>query len=269
MKTYSDITIHHPFSSSVQKEKYLLSYNGQYYEASHAIVELVEELQRYEEEKAAIEAYVRKKEGKYTPEQVREVIEKFIDPIFRAVPKKRSFLYEKELFSAGAIDRFSDTFRFLFHKAYMMVVLVGMLALDAWFFFTTSDLLLFNNKVNIYMVAGLLVFMLATNWGTLPLANTLACATGDRIRVVPELSRALYGRYGSVETEPGATVRGEPCRGLLPVVLADSPAGGFSHNGKRHPAVPDTYYESGVRDDAESFLQVRRLLDCFGLVGSA
>ena len=73
MKTYSDITIHHPFSSSVQKEKYLLSYNGQYYEASHAIVELVEELQRYEEEKAAIEAYVRKKEGKYTPEQVREV----------------------------------------------------------------------------------------------------------------------------------------------------------------------------------------------------
>lgn len=64
----------------------------------------------------------------------------------------------------------------------MMVVLVGMLALDTWFFFTTSDLLLFNNKVNIYMVAGLLVFMLAssfsTNWGTLPLANTLACATG-------------------------------------------------------------------------------------------
>ena len=164
MSNYSDITIHHPFSSSVQKEKYLLSYNGQYYEASHAIVELVEELQRYEEEKAAIEAYVRKKEGKYTPEQVREVIEKFIDPIFRAVPKKRSFLYEKELFSAGAIDRFSDTFRFLFHKAYMMVVLAGMLALDAWFFFTTSDLLLFNNKVNIYMVAGLLVFMLASSF---------------------------------------------------------------------------------------------------------
>ena len=148
----------------MQKEKYLLSYNGQYYEASHAIVELVEELQRYEEEKAAIEAYVRKKEGKYTPEQVREVIEKFIDPIFRAVPKKRSFLYEKELFSAGAIDRFSDTFRFLFHKAYMMVVLVGMLALDTWFFFTTSDLLLFNNKVNIYMVAGLLVFMFASSF---------------------------------------------------------------------------------------------------------
>lgn len=40
MKPYSNITIHHRFSSSVQKEKYLLSYNGQYYEASHAIVAL-------------------------------------------------------------------------------------------------------------------------------------------------------------------------------------------------------------------------------------
>lgn len=46
----------------------------------------------------------------------------------------------------------------------MMVVLVGMLALDTWFFFTTSDLLLFNNKVNIYMVAGLLVFMFASSF---------------------------------------------------------------------------------------------------------
>ena len=164
MKPYSNITIHHRFSSSVQKEKYLLSYNGQYYEASHAIVELVEELQRYEEEEVAIGAYIRKKGDKYSPEQVREVIEKFIAPIFRAVPKKRTFLYEKELFSAGAIDRFSDSFRFLFHKAYMAVVLAVMLVLDAWFFLTTPDLLLFNNKVNFYMVVGLLVFMLASSF---------------------------------------------------------------------------------------------------------
>lgn len=133
MKPYSDIIIHHHFSSSVQKEKYLLSYNGQYYEASHAIVELVGELQRHEEEEAAIGSYIRKKEGKYSLEQVREVIEKFITPIFRAVPKKQTFLYEKELFSAGAIDWFSDQFRFLFHKAYMAVVLAVMLLLDAWF----------------------------------------------------------------------------------------------------------------------------------------
>ena len=41
MSPYSEITIHYQFSSLVQKEKYLLSYNGQYYEASHALVKPV------------------------------------------------------------------------------------------------------------------------------------------------------------------------------------------------------------------------------------
>lgn len=63
----------------------------------------------------------------------------------------------------------------------MAVVLAVMLVLDAWFFLTTPDLLLFNNKVNFYMVVGLLVFMLASSffmsWDTLPPANTLACVT--------------------------------------------------------------------------------------------
>lgn len=41
MSPYSEITIHYQFSSLAQKEKYLLSYNGQYYEASHAFVKQV------------------------------------------------------------------------------------------------------------------------------------------------------------------------------------------------------------------------------------
>jgi putative peptide zinc metalloprotease protein len=164
MNSYSDITIHHHYSSSVQKKKYLLSHNGKYYEVSHAIIELVEELQQYKEEETAIVAYIQKKEGKYSPEQVRKVIEKFIVPILHAVPKKQTFLYEKEVLSAEAIDQFSDLFRFLFHKVYMAVILAGMLVLNTWFFLTTHNLLLFNNKVNIYMATGLLVFMLASSF---------------------------------------------------------------------------------------------------------
>ena len=48
MSPYSEITIHYQFSSLAQKEKYLLSYNGQYYEASHAFVKLVGGLQQQE-----------------------------------------------------------------------------------------------------------------------------------------------------------------------------------------------------------------------------
>ena len=52
MSPYSEITIHHQFSSLAQTEKYLLSYNGQYYEASHAFVKLVGGLQQQEKEEA-------------------------------------------------------------------------------------------------------------------------------------------------------------------------------------------------------------------------
>ena len=54
MNRYNDITIHQKLSASTQEQRVLLSCGGQYYEASHAIVELVEELQRHETEEEAI-----------------------------------------------------------------------------------------------------------------------------------------------------------------------------------------------------------------------
>ena len=164
MHKYSEITIHQKLSASTQEQRVLLSCGGQYYEASQPIVELVEELKCHETEEEAIAAYAEKKAGKYTPEQVRIVIDKFITPLFTPKEKKHSFLYEKELFSAAAIDKFSDAFRFLFNRWYMLAVLLVAVALDAWFFFHTPDLLLFNNKVNVYLVVGLLAFMLGSSF---------------------------------------------------------------------------------------------------------
>lgn len=113
MSKYNDITIHQTLSASTQERRVLLSCGGRYYEASPAIAELVEELQSHDTEGGAIAAYVEKKAGKYTPEQVRQIIDKFITPLFAPTETKRSFLYEKELFTAQAIDRFSDRFSFL------------------------------------------------------------------------------------------------------------------------------------------------------------
>lgn len=142
----------------------LLSCGGQYYEASPAMAELVETLQRHATEEEAIAAYTEKKAGRYTPEQVRLIIDKFIIPLLTPKQQKRSFLYEKELFSAAAIDKFSDTFRFLFNRWYMLTVFLVAVSLDAWFFFRTPDLLLFNNKVNVYLVVGLFAFMLGSSF---------------------------------------------------------------------------------------------------------
>lgn len=163
MNKYNDIIIH-PLSSSTQERQYLLSCNGQYYEASLPIVELVKVLQEYPMEEEAIATYISRKEGKYTPEQVQLIIGKFISHLFTSKEKKRTFLYEKELFSASTIDKFSDAFRFLFNKTYMLAVLTITILLDAYFFLTTNDLLIFNTKVNIYMVVGLFVFILSSSF---------------------------------------------------------------------------------------------------------
>ena len=256
MNKYSAISIH-PLASSVQRERILLSYQGQYYEANQSIVELVKELQFHETEEEAIAAYTKKKAGKYTPEQVRMIIDKFITPLLTPKQQKRSFLYEKELFSAAAIDKFSDTFRFLFNRWYMLAVFLVAAALDAWFFLRTPDLLLFNNKVNVYLVVGLFAFMLGSSFFH-ELGHASACR--HRLRAVPQLPRTLYRCDRSLEAGPDATVCGEPGRGVFPELLAYNPAGGLSDDGKRHRPLPDSGDEPRFRDDPESLLQVRRLL---------
>ena len=95
MNLYNNILIH-PLFSSTQEKRFLLSCNGRYYEASLAVVELVETLQQYQTEEEGIAAYIHRKEGKYTQEQVQQVINKFIKPLFAVKEKKRTFLYEKE-----------------------------------------------------------------------------------------------------------------------------------------------------------------------------
>lgn len=163
MNLYNNIIIY-PLSSSAQEKRFLLSCNGLYYEASLAVMELVETLQQYQTEEEGIAVYIYKKEGKYTKDQVLQVINKLIKPLFVTTDKKRTFLYEKELFSAVTIDRFSNRFRCLFNKLGMILVLLVTFILDAYFFLATDNLLLFNSQVTVYVIVGLLVFMLLSSF---------------------------------------------------------------------------------------------------------
>ncbi len=163
MNLYNNIIIY-PLSSSAQENRFLLSCNGLYYEASLAVMELVETLQQYQTEEEGIAAYIYRKEGKYTKDQVLQVINKLIKPLFVTTDKKRTFLYEKELFSAVTIDRFSNRFRCLFNKLGMILVLLVTFILDAYFFLATDNLLLFNSQVTVYVIVGLFVFMLTSSF---------------------------------------------------------------------------------------------------------
>lgn len=162
MNKYSNIIIH-SLASSTQDKRYLLSCNGQYYEASYPIIELLTELQKYPIEEA-VSFYIKKKNEKYTPEQVQQIISKFITPLFSSKKTERIFLYKKELFTASTIDMFSETFRFLFNKIYMTIIFVIALALNIHFFLINDNLLVFDNKINIYIIVGLLIFILLSSF---------------------------------------------------------------------------------------------------------
>lgn len=164
MNKYNEISIH-ALSSSAEKERYLLLYGQKYYEVSKPIVELVEELQKHPIENEAISAYICRTKKKYTYEQVKMIMDKFIIPIFtHNAYKNNSFLYEKELFTARTVDKFSDKFNFLFDHLCMTVVLTICILLDICFFLTTDDLFPFNTKANIYMIIGLFVFTLISSF---------------------------------------------------------------------------------------------------------
>ncbi len=123
MNKYNTISIS-PFSSSTEKEHYLLSCNGRYFEVNQPLAELLTDLQQNETQEAAIQTYINKKEGKYTFEQTESLIKKHIDPLL-TIPKEKecTFLYEKELLTAATVERFSKRFSFLFNRKFMWSLL--------------------------------------------------------------------------------------------------------------------------------------------------
>ena len=163
MNEYKNIIVQ-SLASSTQDNRFLLSYNGNYFEANHSIVELLNLLQESSTKEEAISSYIQKKKGKYTFQQIEKVINNIITPLFSVSSPKHSFLYEKQLFSANIIDKYSDILRFLFNNIYMSTILVITIILDLFFFFTTDDLILFNNNANIYIVVGLLAFTLLSSF---------------------------------------------------------------------------------------------------------
>lgn len=164
MEHYKQIHIQPLASASVQK-RFLLVCNGRHYEAGTPMVDLIRCLQQEATREKAVAAFIEKQKGVFSYAQVEDVITRLIQPMFAddAKPRKRTFLYERELFSASVIDRFSDACSFLFRKTVMFPLMIAVLAADICFFCITDNLLTFNGSANAYMVIGMLIFMMASS----------------------------------------------------------------------------------------------------------
>lgn len=164
MEHYKQIHIQPLASASVQK-RFLLVCNGRHYEAGTPMVDLIRCLQQEATREKAVAAFIEKQKDVFSYAQVEDVITRLIQPMFAddAKPRKRTFLYERELFSASVIDRFSDACSFLFRKTVMFPLMIAVLAADICFFCITDNLLTFNGSANAYMVIGMLIFMVASS----------------------------------------------------------------------------------------------------------
>lgn len=164
MKDYKQIDIQKLASSSI-KERYLLMYNGLYFEAGEAVVELLSCLQEEKSEEEAIAVYMEKKGGKYSYEDVQKLIVHCIEPIFtqKSNMKRQIFLYEHELVPSATIDRYSNLFHILFRPLYMYLFMIATIVLNMYFFYTENNLLVFNNSTNAYTIIGLLLFVLISS----------------------------------------------------------------------------------------------------------
>lgn len=87
MEEYKSIQIQD--LSSSQRQQYLLSCNGKYYEVSYAIAELVKVLQDEKTIDGAIAIYIKKMNGKYTSTQVLHIIIQIIQPLQNKVKEEK------------------------------------------------------------------------------------------------------------------------------------------------------------------------------------
>lgn len=163
MNKYCSIEINR-MSSAARESRFLLSYDGAYFEAGHSLVELLEILQQHDDLDSGIMVYVSMKGEKYTENNIREVVCKYIDPIFEKMEQKRNFLYDKELLKSSQIDKFSNIFSFLFNRYCIMVCLTLAIVLDVYFFICTPNIFAYNTKLNLYGIIELILFMLASSF---------------------------------------------------------------------------------------------------------
>ena len=165
MEDYSKIEIQ-KLETSSKEDCYLLSCNGIYYEANDAIVELIKALQFHDSKEKAISFYLKEKQGKYTKEQITQLVDNYISHILSKTTtlSNKTFIYQKELLPASAIDRFSNTCSFIFQRPFMLIITIVTLLLDIYFFFSTNNLFQLNEQIGIYGITGLLIFIVVSSF---------------------------------------------------------------------------------------------------------
>jgi len=153
----------HPFATASKDKSYLLEINGRFFEIGKDAAELLEYLQKNGMGEDCIERYVEIHAGKPSQKEILAFLNTF-EKKFESegdTGKKihKAFLYNKDFLSAQTVEQYSTVLKHLFRPWLMIMAVTLFAGLEMLYFFYARKNVEHTIQVNVYMIAGLYIFM--------------------------------------------------------------------------------------------------------------
>jgi putative peptide zinc metalloprotease protein len=150
------------FETSNETQQYLVSMGNRHFEVNASVARLISLLNEEETLSGVAAQYRDANNRQYSEQELEKIIEKVIKPILEsanAASSKRPFIFSMELIHQKAIGRFSGILKFLFNKYVACALLAVIVTLEV-FFILNSTLLIDFSDINLYVLLGVILFML-------------------------------------------------------------------------------------------------------------
>jgi len=153
----------YPLETSSSNLRYMLLLEDRYFEVTRSVVDLIEILQQVDNYHDVILFYKEKYNKIYSVAELKELVEKYINPILNPKKeKKHSFLLEKEIFSFQHIVKWSNSLKFLFNM-HVLCMLLGVVFILEFCFFLNNISRVNSSDFTFYTFLELLILFLVSS----------------------------------------------------------------------------------------------------------
>ncbi|GHT21319.1 hypothetical protein FACS189430_01180 [Bacteroidia bacterium] len=153
------------FETSGTTQQYMASVEGRHFEVNGAVARLIAVMQESETLAEVSQKYRGADERQYSETELEQIVERCITPILIAsnTPVKHPFFFKLELLSQSMVEKISNVFKLVFNKYSITALLLCSLALEIYFFIDSTLLVSFK-EMNIYVIFGVILFMLGSSF---------------------------------------------------------------------------------------------------------
>ena len=150
------------FHTSNAEATYLATYGGKYYEINAVVAGVLEIAKQANTIDDAVIRYVEASGNRYTEDDVRKFLDRCMELFDTAEQPKRPFILRFDLVSAEKITWLTRKLAFLFDVRILFPLLAIAAVLDGYFC-ATDTLLVTAGSIDLYVIIGLLLFIIASS----------------------------------------------------------------------------------------------------------